>query len=307
MLRGTTFWITGATGRLGCEAAARLEGLGAEIVPLVLPGYPEVPRRVPWPAKAKPFPALRPSDLEGLPRPDYVLNFHWRVDRGKPVAEQLRDEIEVNVVRPAYVWDWLRLHPCRAFLHVSSIKIFSHLNDDPVTAGSAPRPITAYGLAKAASEGWFDMVFGETPTALMHLRLGSVASVGEHPSQLMRRLYRSAFEDLPIRINAGHQARLFYIDEAVDLLIAASLSARSGRYNLAAAGIPNEAIARRFEALSGLTLNAELADLEPGRRDIDLVSDAGLWAAPWVRRMSLDEMIRAIIDGYSRPGSGGTP
>ena len=47
MLSGSTFLITGATGRLGAELTRRIEELGGGVIPLILGSYPDQPKRTP--------------------------------------------------------------------------------------------------------------------------------------------------------------------------------------------------------------------------------------------------------------------
>ncbi|MCK4829739.1 hypothetical protein KA005_79175, partial [bacterium] len=80
MLSGKTFFISGSTGRLGCATVHRLEKLGAIVVPLVFGSFPLKPKRVNWTARSYPIKVNNPNDLNKLPKPDYVINFHWHID-----------------------------------------------------------------------------------------------------------------------------------------------------------------------------------------------------------------------------------
>ncbi len=107
MLSGKTFLITGATGRLGCDTVARLEELGATVLPLVLAGYPVKPKRIQWTAKSDPIIINDAHDLTKLQTPDYVINFHWLVERTLPYPKQLLYELDCNIHRIAFLWEWL--------------------------------------------------------------------------------------------------------------------------------------------------------------------------------------------------------
>ena len=69
MFNGKVFLVTGASGRLGCETVARLEDLGAEVLPVVFPGYPKEPRRVKWPARSNPIFIEKNKDLNDIVAP----------------------------------------------------------------------------------------------------------------------------------------------------------------------------------------------------------------------------------------------
>ncbi len=294
-LDGQRFLVTGATGRLGCDLCPRLEQLGAEVLPLVLPGYAPEPKRMAWIGHTQPIVINQIEDLNRLPPPDRVINLHWQVQREKPFTAQLLYELDTNLHQLSFVWDWLKAHPPQSFVHLSSIKVFSHLNTHPINSHTEPQPITPYGIIKQATERFFDAHFADTQTQVSHVRLSAVASCGEHPSQLMSRLYASAFQDTSIQLNSGHSTALLYIDEAVDLMIQVALQAQQRCYLLTPPAIANEDIAREFERISERSLKAEYVDLMPGVSDAEFISDIPSLQADWVRSTSLSAMIEEFI------------
>lgn len=296
MLSGKTFLITGSTGRLGCEIVHRLEELGATVLPLVLDGYPVEPKRVKWPARTYPLRVKDITDLSKLLEPDYVINFHWKVDRTLPYSKQLLYEIDYNIHRIAFLWEWLADKSIQRFINISSIKIFSHLNQNPISAETEPYPVSPYGIAKVASEHFFDAHFHGSAFSVTHLRLCSVASFGEHVSHLMSQLYTSAFENRRITINTGHITYIIYIDEVVDLIINAALTADRQRYVVTTPGVITDEIASKFEQVSGHKITADHIDLEPGISDPVFASDIQKLRTDWTRCMSLEAMMGKIID-----------
>lgn len=295
MLSGKTFLITGATGRLGYETVLRLENLGATVQPLVLPGYPLEPKRVSWEARSKLIHIYGRQDLDELVDPDYVINFHWKVDRGLSYTHQLLFEVEHNVHLHAVLWEWLAHTSVKRFVNISTTKVFSHLNQNPVSSRSEPRPISPYGIAKLTAEKFFDAMFFESVCPVVHLRLCSVASPGEHPSHLMSQLYTSAYENRKITINKGHLCTIIYIDEAVDIIINAALIADSSRYIIATAPVDTDRIVSRFETLSGKKIKAGFIDLQPGTQDTLFESDSEQLRSYWTRSTSLDGAIQDYI------------
>lgn len=295
MFSGQCFYVTGATGRLGCAAAKRLEELGAEVVPLTLGGYPHNPKRVKWRAEAEPLKILNSNELDELPEPDYVIHFHWEIGENSTYIDQLAYEIDHNIYSLRFFWDWLAEKTPKRFVSISTLKIFSHLNETLVSAETEPRPYSAYGVAKYASEKFFDAYFHKTAFSTVHLRLCSVTGFGEHPSRLISRLYKSAFAGERITVNAGHKVYLIYIDEMIDLIINAALKAKKDRYLLVKDGWPVEEIARRFEDISGKHINADYKDLAPGHNDPEFISDHRELEADWVRSADIDTAISKII------------
>ena len=112
--------------------------------------------------------------------------------------------------------------------------------------------MTPYGLAKLTAERFLDAYFySSNVPPVIHVRLCSVASSGEHPTQILSQLCQSAFENKAIKVNSGHSMNLLYIDEAVDLIINAALKANKFKYILTAPSIAVDQIAARFEKISG--------------------------------------------------------
>jgi hypothetical protein len=125
-----------------------------------------------------------------------------------------------------------------------------------------------------------------------------VASCGEHPTQILSQFFYSAFENKAIKVNSGHAVSLLHIDEAVDLSINAALQADRSTYILAAPSMAVDQIAGFFEEISGKKLNAEYLDLEPGTTDTAFQPDIELLYARWIRKTSLNLMIKKIIEQY---------
>ncbi len=307
MLSGTTFLVTGATGQLGCNTVQRLEDLGAGVIPLVLEGYSARPKRESWTARTEPVMASLPEHLDSLPVPDHVINFHWRIGNSPSPTEELLHQIDCNLHRPAFLWDWLKTVRPQSFVNISTVKVFSSLNVSPVASCAEPRPNTPYGIAKLCAEKFFDSHFQGMECRVAHLRLCSVTSAGEHPAKMLSRLYAGAFGQERIRVNAGHSTYLLYVDDVVDRVINTALSARSGRYTLASEPIAIHDLVSLFEKISGRRVNAEYVDLAPGAGDLDFISDVGLLAADWARSTTLEEAVGIIISQKRQAGSPSKP
>jgi len=295
MLEGKIFCLTGATGRLGSATSNRLEKLGADVIPLVLGNYPDRPKRIIWEANIKPIKIMNVSELNDLKTPDYVINFHWEVDRKLSFAEQLFYEIKHNIYDLSFFWDWLLDKKIERFVNISTIKVFSHLNENPISIKTEPCPFSPYGIAKLTAEKFFDSYFNKTTFSVVHLRLSSVASYGEHPSHLLSRLFEGAFRGKRITINKGHKVNLFYIDEIINLIINASLNAKNDKYLLVKEDYFIEDVAAEFEKISGKKINALYKNLSPGQFDPIFHSNHQELEADWVRKFNLDETINKII------------
>ena len=294
MLTGKTFLISGATGQIGSALCKRLETLGAQILPLVLPGYPRCPRRIHWEANTVPISVSGPEELRSLSRPDYVINLHWCVNRESSFVEQVIFETSTNLYSLEFLWAWLRDVAPTRFINVSTTKVYSFLNESPVSSRSEPHPVSPYGIAKLTGEYFFDAYFINGLPHVVHFRLGPVASFGEHPSKLMSRLFSSLLDGESITVYTGQYVCLLYIDEAVDFLINAAFSAQDRRYVVAGDRLLNEDLANRVEAYHGRGLNARYVNLEPRRSEPHLVTDNSSLYAPWMRRFTTEEWIEEL-------------
>jgi nucleoside-diphosphate-sugar epimerase len=205
------------------------------------------------------------------------------------------NEFDWNVNRLSFLWDWLREQSIAGLTNCSSIRVFSHLNTNPISRSSEPRPVSPYGIAKMAGERSLSALFEGTGIPVTHLRPGPVFSCGEHPSQLASQLALSAFEGRRITLNAGHVTNPMYIDEAIDIIINTALQRRAGAVLPVAPSIPVVSVANLFEALSGARLNADYVDLAPGVPDPEFVADTKELQAEWTRRVDLASGLQRII------------
>jgi len=132
-------------------------------------------------------------------------------------------------------------------------------------------------------------------TKVINLRLGSVSSYGEVPTQLLTQLFSSIFNKKKITVNKGHISNILYIDEVIDLIINSALLDDKENYMVVGDAYLNEYISQRFEEIAKGTLNVEYVDLYPGTVDSIFISDRDKLKSSWTRSHSLDSMIELII------------
>lgn len=267
----------------------------ATVIPIILQGYPENPKRIEWNSYVNPIRIFEKEDITKLEVPDYIINFHWQVNRTKSFTEQLLFEINSNIYLHEFFWEWLKEKQPKKFINISTIKIFSELNENPVSSLTLPKPLTPYGISKVTAENYFNSLFHKSITRVVNLRLGSIAAFGEVPTQLLTQLFNSAFNNKKIWVNKEHISNILYIDEAIDLIINSALIGDKANYLLVGDGLLNEYISERFEEISQRKLNAEYRDLSPDVIDPGFISDGDKLKSSWTRSYSLDSMIEQII------------
>ena len=145
------------------------------------------------------------------------------------------------------------------------------------------------------AENYFNALFNGSLIKVINIRLGSVSSYGEAPSQLLTQLYNSTFNKKKIKINKGHFSNILYINEAIDLIINSALLGNEDNYMVVGEGNLNEHISHRFEEIAKGKLTAEYVDLNPGTIDPTFVSDRNKLQSTWTRSYSLDSLIELII------------
>lgn len=182
----------------------------------------------------------------------------------------------------------------KKFINISTIKIFSELNQSPVSSSSNPIPLTPYGISKIAAENYFRTLFHKSSTQVINLRLGSISAFGEVPTQLLSQLFNSAFNNKRITVNKGHISNILFIDETIDLIINSALIGDND-FLVIGDGQLNEFISQKFEEISKRKLNADFIDLNPGIIDPIFISDKDKLKSSWTRSFSLDSMIKMII------------
>jgi nucleoside-diphosphate-sugar epimerase len=290
-------WVTGATGRLGRDISERLERHGVTVVPLVLPGFPPRPKRVPWTARAIPVPAGDAADLAALPPPSAAVLGHWLGDRRLSFAEQLAFEIDRNVGRLGFLWAGLRDAGVSILVHLSSIRVFGPQNGRSVAADAAPLPATPYGIAKLAAERFLDAAFDAAPVRIAHLRLGPVVCHGGHPSQIASQLCAAAFERRRVRIRSGCVFQPVFIDDVVDRVVGAAMGSACGHEVVVGPPVTTDTFARQFGRTVGRPLDIVYDETPIPRADPVVSAEF----AP----TGLDRMIAATIDRHAAECRGG--
>jgi nucleoside-diphosphate-sugar epimerase len=290
--------VTGATGRLGRDLTVRLEQQGLVVLPLVLAGYPPEPLRVPWTPSTRPIKVESERDLAGLPAPAAVVNCHWRLDRRLGFVEQLALEIDANITRLSFLWNWLRSARVQRIVNVSSIKVFSHLNAPPVTPDAAPRPASSYGVAKLAAEMFLDAFFAEASPAVIHVRLGPVLCHCGHPSQLLSGLLASAFGGGPARVVPGRTLQPVFIDDAVAHLTEMAQHGAAGCQVLAGTPVTTDELAARFQQVLGRSLAVQYAERTTHPEDPVVLAAATGPGSRAARQTPLPEMLRLAIERH---------
>ena len=185
----------------------------------------------------------------------------------------------------------------------STSSVYGENDGRPLTEDAPLRPVSPYGMTKAAAEQLIDVYRHDRGVPVVCLRYFTVFGPRQRPDMAFQRFVDALECDRPLHVfGSGHQSRDFtYVDDAVAATIAA-LGAPSLVYNVGG-GTPasvNEAVAllQQVTGKQGRVVHEESARGEVCRTWADtsrLRSEVG-----WQPRTSLTEGLAAQVAGYRR-------
>jgi len=185
----------------------------------------------------------------------------------------------------------------------STSSVYGENDGRPLTEDAPLRPVSPYGMTKAAAEQLIDVYRRDRGVPVVCLRYFTVFGPRQRPDMAFQRFVDALECDRPLHIfGSGHQSRDFtYVDDAVAATIAA-LGAPSLVYNVGG-GTPasvNEAVAllEQVTGKQGRVVHEESARGEVCRTWADssrLRSEVG-----WQPRTSLAEGLAAQVAEYRR-------
>jgi nucleoside-diphosphate-sugar epimerase len=185
----------------------------------------------------------------------------------------------------------------------STSSVYGENDGRPLTEEAPLRPVSPYGMTKAAAEQLIDVYRRDRGVPVVCLRFFTVFGPRQRPDMAFQRFVDALECERPLHIfGSGHQSRDFtYVDDAVAATIAA-LGAPSLVYNVGG-GTPasvNEAVAllQQVTGKQGRVVHGESARGEMYRTWADtsrLRNEVG-----WQPRTSLADGLAAQVAGYRR-------
>ena len=217
---------------------------------------------------------------------------------GDGFADYLRD----NVLATQRLLEALTRRPI-PMVAASSSSVYGESDGSPVSEDAPLRPLSPYGMTKAAAEQLIDVYRRDRGVPVVCLRYFTVFGPRQRPDMAFQRFVDALEHERPLRIfGDGRQSRDFtYVDDAVAATIAA-LGAPSPVYNVGG-GAPasvNKAVAllQQITGKPGQVFHEEYArgDVYQTRADTSRLREE----VGWRPRTTLDDGLTAQVAAYRR-------
>jgi UDP-glucuronate 4-epimerase len=212
------------------------------------------------------------------------------------------DYVQHNVVATQRLLEALSSKPIPT-VAASSSSVYGESDGSPLTEDAPLRPLSPYGMTKAAAEQLIDVYRRDRGVPVVSLRFFTVFGPRQRPDMAFQRFVEALERNQPLRIfGSGLQSRDFtYVDDVVAATISA-LGAPSPVYNVGG-GTPasvNEAVAllQQLTGKQGQIVHEEIArgDVHQTRADTSRLREE----VGWQPQTTLAEGLTAQIAAYRR-------
>ncbi len=205
------------------------------------------------------------SLLEGI---DVVYHLAGQPGVGASWGQAFDVYLAQNVLTTQKLLEAGKATNVKRFVLASSSSIYGQAERFPTRESDVPRPVSPYGVTKAAAEQLchlYEQAFGIESVILRYF---TIFGPRQRPDMLFSRMISSALDSRPLTIiGDGHQSRDFtYVADAVAATIAAADTGISGStYNIAGGSQATVLeVVELLEQLVGRPLACEHVDPVPG-------------------------------------------
>ncbi|MFI5062418.1 MAG: NAD-dependent epimerase/dehydratase family protein [Streptosporangiales bacterium] len=235
--------VTGAAGFVGSHLCTRLLEQGSDVVGIdAMTDFYAVTRKeanIAGLAAWDSFTFHR-ADLLDVPlRPllegaDVVFHLAGQPGVRPSWGQEFAGYAKRNILATQRLLEALRDVPVRKIVYSSSSSVYGDAESYPTAETVRPAPVSPYGVTKLAAEHLCELYRANFGTPTASLRLFTVYGPGQRPDMAFSRLIGAALNASPFPLfGDGRQTRDFtYVDDVVDALCAAALSAWTGVANI---------------------------------------------------------------------------
>lgn len=292
--------VTGATGFLGGQLAARLRGEGAEVI--------GTSRGRAYSSRGATVEAVdlrtQQSVDELFARCRFAEVYHLAAYGVRSDESDVTEAIGMNTLAAANLARAAIANGVSRFVYLGTAYEYA-AQDRPVDESAPVKPVNLYGAAKAAASLLLDYFFRAEGLPLITLRAFAAYGPGEKPPKLIPFVCSQALDNQPVSLTSGNQVRDYlYVDDLIEGVLAAREKALPGSvYNLGA-GVDN---AITIRSLVELVLRAagrpatlcQFGTMKP-RRQEPLLLAADIARAKselgWQPRIPLHEGIQRTVE-----------
>lgn len=175
--------------------------------------------------------------------------------------------VQRNILATQRLLETLRDVPVRKIVYSSSSSVYGEAESYPTVETIRPAPVSPYGVTKLAAEHLCELYRANFGTPTTSLRLFTVYGPGQRPDMAFSRLIEAVLRGKPFPLfGDGRQTRDFtYIDDVVEALCAAALSAWAGVANIGGGSRTSlTEVIRIVEPLVGRAVETVRLPAQPG-------------------------------------------
>jgi len=274
---GSTVLVTGAAGFVGSHLSEHLVDLGHDVVGVdcFTDFYARSLKEANL-ARVLEQPGFRfleldlaADDLGGLLE-DVEVVFHLAAQAGVrgSFGESFEIYLRNNLRATQRLLEAATAHPVKSFVYASSSSVYGNAAIYPTTERTPRRPVSPYGMTKAATEdltGTYNRCFG---IPVVGLRYFTAYGPRQRPDMAFTRFLRAILDDEPLSLlGDGSQVRDFtYVADIVEGTVAAARHGQpGGAYNIGGGrSIKLSAAIRTIEELTGRQARIDQAPSQIG-------------------------------------------
>jgi ADP-L-glycero-D-manno-heptose 6-epimerase len=282
--------VTGGTGFVGSNLAARLVSLGHEVCVTGREGENDAPAGsilVAWEeAGDMPFDAC----FHQAANNDTLDDNSWGM-------------LESNVFAPARLFHRLARGGCRRFVYASSTAVYGN-SSAPYTEETEPEPLNIYAKSKLAFDEFAPSFAEDTRTTVFGLRYCNVYGPGEshkgrRASMIMHLCRQMMKGERPRIFRDGEQRRAWiHVNDAVDANLSCLGSGSGGLFNVAGESATFNRIVSVINDALGSELEPEHIECpfkERYQNDTETDSSKAKRALGWSPKVSIEDGIRGYL------------